>query len=505
MAKSWKIRGEISLVDAIEGLLPHQKQFIYAPNLAAAMVGGQGSGKSVALCIAAIGNALYDPNGFSLIGRLNYPALESSTMKSFLELIPEDYGDWRPTPKEFHYRNGHVTIFKHLDISDPKVAGHIKSMNLSAAYIDEATEISEETYLLLTGRVRRKTAPKHLIRLASNPAGQDWVWRYFFDPQRPLAFRANLGINMSTDSNYHLPREIVDNWRATYPPDWAARYLNGEFADFSDLVFKEFAHRTHVWNPLQRYEVFGGLGEPPHEWPVIIGADIGGGAEGDPWAIALISVAPDGRLYQFGEVYGSDLRIAPIAQQIHDWLAGRPIEGFAYDYAQRAAAQELEEYNLGGIPAIKEVQPGIFKMAQYIHVDSRLVHPFSGEKGSPRFFVSSACSNTLREMGGYKYAKDRSGNPKIGPGGSVVPAHDNSHSPSAIRYAIHTFRPLPQKPHEPALWENADLTLQSKLYWQDVAREGEQPVIPKNVQWRRPAGGLFRRAVQVNSRQRRFL
>lgn len=195
------IQGEIDIHGVLESLdrMPQQRQFISAPQQNAAYVGGQGSGKSVALCTTAILNAIDDPNGYSLIGRLHMPALESTTMKTFLELVPDGWGEWLGSKKLFRFNNGHEVIFKHLDITDPKIVGHIKSLNLSAAYADEATEISLEVYYLLVGRVRRKTAKRRVVRLASNPAGHDWVWKNFFDPKRkPELLVTNLGITAST-------------------------------------------------------------------------------------------------------------------------------------------------------------------------------------------------------------------------------------------------------------------------------------------------------------------
>ena len=498
MSKKWKKQGEVDFYTAVDKLLPHQKALIQSPALAAAMVGGQGSGKSLTLNICAILNAARDPNGFSLIGRLNYPALESSTMMQFIELIPEHFGEWMETPKEFHFTNGHVIKFSHLDITDPKVAGHIKSMNLSGAYIDEATEISEQTYLLLTGRVRRKTAPMHLIRLASNPAGRDWVWRYFFDPHRAKPFQANYGINMSTFDNPYLPEEVVANWKATYPLDWADRYLNGNFSDMSDLVYKEFTERTHVWDSRKEWEIFGGRTDPPEDWPIVIGMDIGSDTEHDPWAISLIAVQPEtGWLFQFDEVYGNGLLIAEIADQLFAKLAGRPRPDVAYDYAQRQCALELAECGIDGAPALKEVQPGIFKVAQYMHIDSRLIHPFSREVvGSPRFFMASRCVHHIEDFTSYKWAIDRAGMP------TGKPAHDHSHGPDDVRYAIHTFRPLPEKPRVVEIWEAPGISELSRQFWRgEVEREKRESIekAPNLLRFGRPVG-LFQRPAYLKSR-----
>lgn len=472
------LQGELDFWAAIDSLpkMPKQKEFISCPHPNAAYVGGVGSGKSVSLVTSLILNAEADPNGFSLVGRLNMPALESSTMKTFLEMVPDGHGEWADTKKTYTFNNGHVVIFKHLDITDPKIAGHIKSMNLSAAYVDEATEVSEEIYFLLLSRLRRKTAPRHIIRLSSNPAGHDWIWRHFFDPERKAKWKeSNLGITASSFENPFLPAEYIENMMNTYPPDWADRFIYGHFSDFSDLVYKEFGEESHVWDCSKGYACFGGNNNPPESWPVIVGIDIG--SDIDPWACVLIAVAPNGMLFQYEEVYGNSLLIRTIAQELHLKLGSRPQDGMAYDYANRQAALELAEYDIAGAPAIKEVRPGLFKTAQYIHVDPRLEHPFNAKvKGSPRFFVSSACLNTRRELSAYKWAKDRSG---IATG---EPSHENSHSPDAVRYALHTFRPLPEKLAAPKLWENPALDEASRMYWRemDQIKDRMKGFVPKN-------------------------
>lgn len=486
MAKRWKPRsGEIGLYQAVSeaNLLPWQREYLKCPSFAAAVVGGQGCGKSVIMCAQCMLEAMRDPGGYSLVGRLNYPALIDSTLQIFLELVPEDFGEFAPTQKEFRYVNGHTTVFRHLDITDPKVAGHIKSMNLSGAYIDEACEISEETYLLITGRIRRKTALRHQVRLVSNPAGRNWVWRWFFDPQRKPALLKNTGFNPNTFDNVHLPKDRVDDWVATYPEDWADRYIYGHFTEFSDLIYKEFSDRVHVWDSSRSWGVFDGESDPPLDWPVIIGMDIGSDTEHDPWSIALIAVAPDGLLYQFDEVYGNGLLIAEIADQVFVKLGKRGRPDIAYDYAQRQCALELGECGLDGAPAIKEVDPGIFKTAQYMHLDPRVRHPFTGAMGAPRYYVSSRCRNTIREISSYSWAKDRAGNP------TGKPAHDNSHSPDAIRYAIHTFRPLPEKPKVKELWELDGQSQLTRDFWRSEAVKEKAEVLEKTtVTWR---SGLF--------------
>jgi hypothetical protein len=418
------------------------------------------------------------------------PALVNSTMKTFLELCKPSWGEWKPTEHRFMWRNGHETVFWHLDTSDPKVSGHIKSMNLSGAFVDEASEISEEIYWLIEGRVRRKGVQRRAIRLTSNPAGHDWMWRTFFDPERSDKLTTNhLGITATTFQNIHLPQEVVDHWVATYPADWAERYLYGTFADFSDLVFKDFNERTHGWDQSKPQAIFDGDGLPPLHWETGVGIDIGSDTDHDPWAITFFAVSPQGLLFVFEEIYGRNLKLADIAEQYHEKLRGRRTPMMAYDYANRqVGAIELPEWDINGQPAIKEVQPGLFKVAQYMHVDPRLENPFTGAPGSPRFFVAKHCRHTINDLTAYKYAKDRSGN------ATGEPAHDHSHAPDSIRYYIHTYRPLPLREIPLARWQNEKLDELSRLYWRDCdkkQREGEG--IPQEKRWNRPHGVRFQR------------
>lgn len=499
------LSGELTLEEALLAIDPpegepcrmlKQREFIMCQKPYVAYVGGEGSGKTAATVVDCYLNAMAEPDGLTLMGRLNMTALESSTMRSFLEIIPDTTG-WAESKKVFTCSNRHEIVFKHLDITDPKVVGHIKSMNLSRAYIDEASEVAEEVFWLVAGRCRRKSAKaagtKQGVKISSNPAGHDWMWRTFFDPERrqDLLERTH-GITAATFDNPFLPAEYLANRKALYPKDWADRFIYGHFSDFSDLVYKEFGEDTHMWDPAKGHAVFGGLSDPPPSWPVIVGIDIG--SDIDPWAIVLIAIAPDGRLYQYEEVYGNSLLIRTIASEMHLKLTDRRVEGMAYDYANRQAALELAEHDIHGSPAIKEVRPGLFKTAQYIHIDPRLEHPFNPKvTGSPRFFLSAACMNTRRELSAYKWAKDRAGT------ATGEPSHENSHSPDAVRYALHTFRPLPSRLEEPKLWQNPSLDPASRQYW----KEAEQFRDPKDrldrfvprdrtlrtiQQWQREAG-----------------
>ena len=192
-------------VDGYHCQMPKQREFMADQHFGCAFVGGGGSSKTVSLMGTCIINSMADANGITLVGRLNLPALAATTMQTFLELVESDNGEpagLNGNTPQWTFPNGHKVLFRHLDISDPKVVGHIKSMNLSAAFVDEQSEVSEEVFFLIVGRLRRKTAVRRIYRGSSNPAGHDWQWRTFFDPDRKQELKRDYhGITASSMEN----------------------------------------------------------------------------------------------------------------------------------------------------------------------------------------------------------------------------------------------------------------------------------------------------------------
>lgn len=466
--------GEVDLETALEKILPKQKEFIQSPFKHTSYVGGEGSGKTVVGCVKKILEGRKYPGSLILIGRKNIPALRDTTMKTFLELFPEEWleggvrNGWKKAENRIIMSNGPGKLptefmFRHLDLTDPAHVAHIRSLNLSSFLVDEAAEIDDKTFYTLAGRLRRRMVPRRTGDIVGNPAGQNWFWRIFYNPERSDRYRKlAYGITASSYENYHLPEDYLEDREALYPEDWKQRFIYASFSDFSDLVYKDWDHNIHVYDSNRTHEIFGGSTMPPLDWPVIVGIDIGGV---DPWAIVFIACHPYlPFMFVFAEIYQSGILVRDIAEEYNGIMKGRNLEGIAYDYENQQAALELEEEGISGIPAIKKILPGIFKMGQYLHPDPRLEHPFLHTHPSPRLMISNECTNFIREHSAWKWAETSHG---VITG---LPIDRENHTCDAVRYAIHTFRPDPSSMPVLPRYEQDDVDLLSKMYWRDVAR-----------------------------------
>jgi hypothetical protein len=463
------IQGQLDFSKVIKGLLPKQKEFLSCRERYVDYTGGFGSGKTVILCTTAITHGQLVPGGEFLVGRLNFPALNRTTRKTFLELMPEEYvASWKPSEQTLYLKNDSIYYFTHLDMAEADLKSHLRSLNLTGFYLDEGSEIPKDVFLDLSGRLRNAARAldgkdNHFGRTSGNPAGRDWRWKLFHDPDRDAPARKRyVGITAPTTENTHLPPDYIEDLHMTLPADWQERFIYGSFADFAELVYKDFDYKLHVWNSKDQWEVFEGRSLPPPNWPVIVGVDIGGV---DPWGIVFIAIQPvTGYLYVFDEIYQAGILVQEIADRYYGIMGTKILDGMAYDYENQQAAMELAEFGVIGTPAIKAVDAGIFKVGQYLHPDDRILNPFNGKMRSPRLFIASHCTHAIEEISTYKWAKDRTGDM------TGKPADGNDHIMDALRYCIHTFRPLPVKGRDPEKWETPGLDPLSKLYWYEVTK-----------------------------------
>ena len=165
--------------------------------------------------------------------RAKLKSLKQSTLRTVLELVsPESVADWNNSDLVLRFVNGSEMFFLGCDFPD-----RIGSIELSGALIDEAHEISEESFGMIVGRLSTQITyePEYLddvglghlkeyaqnhqkVRqtlLACNPKSKGhWLYRDFIDPETRLPGRAFYSSNTITNRN--LPDAYLEQNLAQY-------------------------------------------------------------------------------------------------------------------------------------------------------------------------------------------------------------------------------------------------------------------------------------------------
>lgn len=407
--------------------LPHQASFHRSPARYRALVGGVGSGKTVAGAREALKQAQLHPGSLGLIGRLTATALRDTTMRAVLDMIPpEIIHDWRQTDGHLWLRTKvpgvySEILFRHLD-----EAGPLGSLDLDWWWIDEAhepdgQEIPEETFLMLMARLRGRTGP-HRGWVTSNPGGHDWVWRWFVAEQRP-GFDC---VVARTFDNPYLPDHYRDIAELHRLPDgsydeWGRRYLEASFDVFEGQIYPEFSEHRHVVSEVP--ENRDADGRPL--WPLIGALDFG---VRNPTVVLTAFVDYDSVLWVIDEFYRSEASVEDVAA----WIKAHGLRWVTADpsTANRgpggvSAAHLYAEHGVTLAPGQNDVRAGIEAVRRLLREDRLRIH--------------RRCRNLIEEMRQYRWAPGRMGERE-------QPWKEHDHAVDALRYLVMS---LPQAPERP--------------------------------------------------------
>src|SRR5699024_2389362 len=110
------------------------------------------------------------PNGTGLIGAATLPQLEQTAMKQFFEMFPEEHiADYSKQKNYVDCVNGFRVIFRPLDDE-----GKARSLNLTAFWVEEASEVGYEYFVQLQTRLRNHATDHHIGLLSTNP-DMNWI------------------------------------------------------------------------------------------------------------------------------------------------------------------------------------------------------------------------------------------------------------------------------------------------------------------------------------------
>lgn len=262
---------------------PSQERFWNSKKKFVLFSGGYGCGKSLMLTLKAIDLALRYPDNYILMGRRTYVELRDSLQKEFFSTCPDALiADYLKAEGRVIFHNKSEIIFRHLDTI---AESEIRSMNLGAAFIDQAEDIAKAVVDGLRGRLRRAGVPDsdRRIYLSCNPA-LTWLFSEFKQNPQP---EYDLIEASTLENEKNLPPGYVADL-LKYPEAYKRQYVFGVWDEslLSDRVVfaREYLERLrgYTYPPVREVEGLQIFKEfiPGHRYQMGIDASEGRVEEG---------------------------------------------------------------------------------------------------------------------------------------------------------------------------------------------------------------------------------
>ena len=397
------------------------------------LAGAVCSGKSIAACVEAFWHSWTFAGNKGWILRETYDEIDSSVMEDLFEVLPEwvvfqhnKNKHWVDIVNQYgidHWlKNRKTTKMMRLRTELERIKGlsrirfrsfestlhgerKMRSSKIGWFFVDQAEESTEELHKELLRRLRHQPAA---LRgwYVSNPDGHDWLWRYFAPESNTVKRRHKMFKIQTTDNQANLVENYEDNLRETHTDEEYAQQVLGSFDVATGAIFTEFSPGIHVIKHV----------EPPDEWVKGIGLDPG---LNNPTGIMLCSRLPSGDIYWYWEWQEKEHLVSQEAEILRNAITPqhrfRVIDHSCVNRSKATGLSLLDEYNRHGLtfmPSDKDVTAGLNRMKEYMKFDPEKENPFTGKKGSPRWFVSDRCPLFIEQLLSYRKSELASGRGK---------------------------------------------------------------------------------------------
>lgn len=439
---------------------PYQQKFHQSKAQYKLNIGGYGSGKTTMCCAELAEHVLSIPFGRSLITAPKLQQVRDAVIPELDKFLPPHLIDKRTNSPNIRYTmtNGHeILVYASNDEEN------LRSINLTAFYIEEASNVDYEVFRQLQARLRNTAAIvydnmgneidyKFLGMVSTNP-DDGWVRDQFLllsgkifasesiDRTMYDKIRVNKGEKhyhsflSSSRDNSHLPKTFIERLCIGKTPAWIRKYIDCYLDIREGAVYPDLVNAIVEPFPI------------PASWMRVAGFDKG---YRDETAMLLGAIDPrTGIIYCYQEYYESERPMSYHAQQVKR-LVGKfhfyfPIQ--ADPSVRNRNERDGETYQtyfqkVSGVylaPGNNDIDTGIEKVRDYIYLNKL------------KFF--STLENLKSEATNYVYAEDKD-----------KPVDKNNHLMDCLRYMV---APLPQNPTE----FNGEMLIQAQMV-KDVWRDG---------------------------------
>lgn len=339
--------------------LPKQREFMENVESEYLMYSsGYGSGKTRVLVSKVVFLSLRYPNNRIYICRKFLSNYKLTTHKSLIEgdgdqppALPPNYiVSHNKTDRVIKLINGSEILYGGVDTEN------VKSLNISSVAVDEASEISYEEFLALSGRLRLSGVPVRQFMCVTNPSSPTHHLYQTFYANRLKDADGRIithAITATTEENIYLPKSYIQNLKNTLFGIYAQRYFYGLWVGSENIVFDNFDPKTHI---IKNFEI-------PRSWKRYRCVDFG---YKSPTVILWLTIVPeddsDRKLYKgdiivYREIYYTERTASVNAERVivaSKYEDGEPekIEFTVCDHSAGDRA-EYESKGIKTIPADK--------------------------------------------------------------------------------------------------------------------------------------------------------
>lgn len=336
-----------------------QGQFINSQAMLRGFVGGRGAGKTLVGAVDLIMRA--KPGRLYLVASPSYTVQRDTTFRTFID-VARQMGRFvhkveSPFPRvwfrPFHCAKSAEVIFRSAD--DPEA---LRGPNLSGAWLDEASLLDRQTYLLVIPALREAGEVGWLSATFTPKGKRNWTYDVFGTGRPGTAI-----FHASTRDNLFLHEQLAGVLQTEYGATrLAAQELGGEFIDVEGAEWPMDYFGPHIW-----------FDEWPNAQSIAVRAialDPSKGKDakhGDYSAFVWGAETRDGTLW-----VDADLERRPVAKIVEDGfriVAAFPVDGFAVETNQ---FQELLATEFVRVSRERGLVLPMFKINNYINKKVRI-------------------------------------------------------------------------------------------------------------------------------------
>lgn len=419
MARKNIASGGAELTLELGDLNPKQKKFCQARSRYVAYGGARGGGKTHVLRLKAIMGAMAYPGIRILIIRREYPELEQTVIIPMRKMIPGELAVYNGTMHMFSFANGSIIKFGHYGSGDDL---EYQGQEYDWIFMDEATQFTEDQFLILGACLRGASAIPRRMYLTCNPGGVGHFW-----VKRLFVTRDYRGTEREADYTF-IPATVHDNPQLMehspeyvrqlelLPEDRREAWLNGDWDAMSGIFFPEVQRKTHVIPDFWRI---------PAEWRKYRAFDYGL----DMLACLWIAQDYNGRSYVYRETRRSGLIVSeaarlmldltPPGEQISATIAPPDMWNRQKDTG-KSMADIFMENGVGIIPASNSRVQGWMALKEALK-------PMCSPTDRPGLLLCESCKGLYNDLTSIQHDERK-------PEDCATEPHDITHAPDALRY-----------------------------------------------------------------------